>query len=663
MALNPFFELYVGDRIPSEEFVTIFSPFLVQHSQSLFLPGNVVVTGTQGSGKSMLLSLLKPDVRLEYARSAPAKFPVAKHLRKFVGAGINLTHANAIDFGYRRFQMETNEISILFGDFVNYAVSLDLLESIRKFAHAGADAAPELKAVLDQGRQDALVRRVRTNPAWCSYLAECNTLPDIRSTIQQRLTLFRRFLHMNVHDFPEEIRQTKTDVGVPISALVYDLQQAGVIASDVRVFIHVDQYEELANITPSSSEGVDYRAVINRALARRDPLVSYRIGTRGHAWHNHGVIFGAEAKLEEERDYKFIDLDEKLRRYENRKTWIFPGFAADVFARRLKYAELTTLSDGRALLKSVFGSGMSPEEKASRYAGKNSRRVVKVDEDWPDRVKESLLKLAETDPLGARLGEAWLLQKGQFENLARQLAPQPWNEERRQWWRKERIELALVQIAGRCQQRPIWCGHEEIVDLSGGNILIFLGICQLIWDAWIQVELRNTDKKQRLSKIDADVQAIGVIKSSEYWLKKISQETGRSGDRLRFIRYLGNSLSRDLLADRKLSNPGHNGFSIADEELDDDPKTKAFLEELSDYGNLLVLRHTTKERDRRSRRKWYLNPILCPQFKIPYKRLKEPRYVRVADIRSWIERAGVGGRTTPVHPSHNMEQLPLFRTS
>ena len=75
MRVNPFFELYVGDRMSSREFVDIFSPFLVGHAEALFLPGNVVVKGVQGSGKSMLLTLLRPEVRLEYDRVSE-NFPV-----------------------------------------------------------------------------------------------------------------------------------------------------------------------------------------------------------------------------------------------------------------------------------------------------------------------------------------------------------------------------------------------------------------------------------------------------------------------------------------------------------------------------------------------------------------------------------------------------------
>src|ERR1700674_5705269 len=111
MRSNPFFELYVGDRISSEEFVTVFSPFLISHAEALFIPGNVVVTGIQGSGKSMLLSLLKPGVRLQY-ENCGQDFPVPTRLRRFIGAGINLTHSNAIDFGSRKFSNDPTEVAL-----------------------------------------------------------------------------------------------------------------------------------------------------------------------------------------------------------------------------------------------------------------------------------------------------------------------------------------------------------------------------------------------------------------------------------------------------------------------------------------------------------------------------------------------------------------------
>jgi hypothetical protein len=80
------------------------------------------------------------------------------------------------------------------------------------------------------------------------------------------------------------------------------------------VFVDIDQYEELGNISTGPRSGIDYRSVVNRALARRDPRISYRIGSRRHSWRSHSKIMGSEGKLEEERDYKFVDLDLLLNR-------------------------------------------------------------------------------------------------------------------------------------------------------------------------------------------------------------------------------------------------------------------------------------------------------------------------------------------------------------
>lgn len=650
MALNPFFELYVGDRLSREEFVTIFSPYLVDSAEALFLPGNIVVTGVQGSGKSMLLGLLKPEVRIGYAE-AEEKFPIPEKLQNFIGAGINLAHSNAIDFGYRRISNDPNEVSLLFGDFVNYSICLDLLESVRKLSESKAPAR-DIGISFGADERQAVATAISGHESWTGYLRNCHDLDGVIGRMQRRVQSYRSFLHMNQRDFDAEIRESKTAIGDPISAVVGILRATGVITQHTNVFINIDQYEELANITPGEDPRLDYRAVINRALAKRDPLVSYRIGTRGHAWHSHAKIFGVQAKLEEERDYKFVDLDEKLRRNENRRGWIFPGFVADVFARRLRYADLTNSNDGAALLHRVFGSGLLPEEKARRYAGTNPTKAIKLNEEWPVSVKADLEKLAADNPLSARLGESWILQKGVVPNVLEE----PWNQKKHQWWKKERVELALIQIAGRFRQRPFWCGRDELIELSGGNILTFLSLCQFVWDAWLQIGNGNPERKIRLEEIEQNVQAVGIFKASEYWFKKISQETGSSSDRLRFIRHIGDAFGASLLADRKMSNPGHNGFSVADDDLEKIADVKGFLEELSDYGNLVALRHTTKEKDRRSRRKWYLNPILCPQFKLPYKKLKEPRYVSAAEVADWMTRAGV-------KRTQQNDQLSFFLTA
>ena len=55
---------------------------------------------------------------------------------------------------------------------------------------------------------------------------------------------------------------------------------------------------------------------------------------------------------------------------------------------------------------------------------------------------------------------------------------------------------------------------------------------------------------------------------------------------------------------------------------------------MSDYGTVIAVAPTPlKKKTGRSRQKFYLNPILCPQFKIPYQRTKEPKYIHPTQDR------------------------------
>jgi len=113
-----------------------------------------------------------------------------------------------------------------------------------------------------------------------------------------------------------------------------------------------------------------------------------------------------------------------------------------------------------------------------------------------------------------------------------------------------------------------------------------------------------------------------------------------------------------------MSNPGHNGFSLLDEELSapEFDHVRFLLEEMVDYGTLMSSPHTTKEKDRRARTKFYLNPVLCPHFKIHYKRLKEPMYIHVLEVQDWMRDAGLSVPEVDRvrRPQTFQANLPLF---
>lgn len=634
---NPFHILDVTE-VNLSVFVHSFSPVILRNAEALFSQGNVVIKGMQGSGKSMLLGLLRPDVRTAYAE-ASAPFPVAGELSRFVSASINLTHAGLGDFGHRMSATKGAhdvEIPLLFADFLNYSLALDLFQSLDMLgARADGVVARELGLQMEEERWDRFSRSVASNDCWFGYLSEVSDFAGLRARLRQRVVHYRSFLNYNVSTLGEDVTTTKTAVGQPLSCIVDEAKRHGILPNDVIVLFCIDQFEELIHQKGLVEElRTSFRAVINRALGARNSAFYYRVGTRGHAWEADLTLFGSSRQLEPDRDYKVIDLDDILRRRENRKTWIFPELAQDIFCRRLRLAGYERLAEAKDPLHVVFGGGITPVDLARRYAGKSPGRAVKLDLEWPEEFRTFLLRLAEENPLEARLAEAWARQRNKSSVMEQEtFRARPWLEKK--WWMKERIPQALMQIAGRCGQQPICSGKDDILGLSGGNALVFLGICRQIWDAWLRAGANEE------GPIDNMTQALGILNASEWWLDQMIPG-GFDGDaRRRFVLKIGTELSARLYGDAAMSNPGHNGFSLERFELDQFRAVGQALRFLSDAGDLFELSHTTKLKDRAPRIKWYLVPIVSPAVRLPYQHTKEPVYLKVGAVASWLRNSGI----------------------
>ena len=664
MKANPFFELYVGDRISSNEFVTIFSPMLVTHTEPLFMPGNIVVTGIQGCGKSMLLKLLKPQTRIEYEQ-ANREFPVPQSLRKFVCGSVNLAHSSVIDFGYRdAIDENVQKTELLFADFLNYLICDSLLESIEVYLSASKNIRNEVGLNFDLERMNLLAPQIANLAVWEGWLGECKSISELRKRLQHRAKLYRRFVHGKDMELSGEIFDTATAIGAPQIALAELLHSSGALDTDTNVFVDIDQYEELGNISSRDTPGqtVDYRAVINKALASRNPEVSYRIGTRGYSWKRHGRIHGTIGNLEFMRDYKYIDLDQILKKDEDDSASaknVFDSFAKDVFARRLRYAQFTFSDElDEELLERVYGPNLTPKQKVNQEMGlREPEKYLKIDAKWSKETKVALIRLAKKDLYSAKLGEFWVRQKGDREDLDVRDELLPWMRNSNRWWRKERANILAVLIASQSRQKSIWAGAKEILELSGGSILAFLGLNQFIWSTWLQRNDRPEDSRSTLPEISVGVQSTAIHRASNAWYDMIFQQSGRSAERARFVKNVGDVLRYKILSDEKLSYPGANGFSVQNEELDNLPAVRGFLEQLADYANMLMLRHTTKNPGAGQRTKFYFHPIFCPTLGLPYVRTKEPYYARIREVADWIYKAGYD---VPLSQSSKAQQEELF---
>jgi len=213
----------------------------------------------------------------------------------------------------------------------------------------------------------------------------------------------------------------------------------------------------------------------------------------------------------------------------------------------------------------------------------------------------------------------------------------PWNEKKAKWWKKERINQALLQISSGAGQRMHWSGKNDILTLSSSNILIFLNICREIWRIWEQTQRVNGNICFDFSKkpiVDPKYQSAGIYMTSSQWYNKVISRT-KGDSRKRLIDKVGIELSEKLRKDRAMSYPGGNGFSLAISEYEKSEARYTIIKAVR-YGDLIELPHTTKNKGQGKRKKWYLLPILSPVLGLPASHTKEPYYMDVKTIEKWI---------------------------
>lgn len=637
---NPFHDLWITEILSPEEFVKMFSPRVADQAEDLFSTGNVVIKGRQGSGKSMLLSLLNTKTRVAYERSQE-KYPAPDRYKRFISAGTHLIRDNVRIVTSRLSEISDSRrydwATTTFSDYLNYVILRDLLRNlIYLYEEQQKDGVLKdcVPVDLSKDKTTSFIKSIIKNDCWYGYLDKCDSLDDIINIIDTRLSSYRRFFNFNSDELDNQIETSKTDIGEPIAVFSEYLRDFGLIPKDTLVYIRIDQHEELYQLEQASGYANAFRKVINRALAMRDYRVAYRIGTRHYAWSNDIAVWGSGADLEHMRDYSFIDIDDLLKRHEHGSSGVkFTDFAEDVFYRRLSaYGFDINQNQKHDLLDDIFGKTLPPSERARLYT-KSKKCKLKIPENWSAEWRALLEKLWEENPLDAKLGILWLNQRKQ-QDEKHYLSHTPdkltgWRN--KPYWIKERNEAALIQLAGDTNEMLIWSGKRHIVDLAGWNILAFMTICRSIWGAWLRYTPDDELRKVHLPRISIDQQVIGIHDASRLWADKLKEGTG--GDqRFKFINSVGSWISFRIRSDKALSYPGHTGFSLDRIEFETKCPIVHIIKSCRDQGDLIESEHTTKNTNGKPRIKWYLNPLLCPYFRIPHIRTKEPIYTSLEEL-------------------------------
>lgn len=687
--INPFQQLYFSDDTQTETtFVELFSAEVLQTAiNPVFQGGNVVLSGTQGCGKTMILSLLRPETRIAYSKLKKI-FPVDRRMQNFISAGVNLTRSRISDLVQVTLggdEADEREMPLYFADFFNYWIIEDLIKSVETIG-----TNPEIfDSIVNINWINDFVESVTKQDCWFGTFKGIQTIDQMKQRISQRIGTYRCWVNGNLpgNHLPDSIRQSKTNIGEPIARTAECLRSSGMIKEDVPVLIRVDQIEEMHRAFTERQRRLllAFRKMLNRAFAARDARVHYRAGTRRYGWNNPEFlgIWGSEARLENRRDYHLIEMDEELFALGEAKNSIFERFSVDAFQKRIEYYYRSEISNPRPqLAKAIFGKHPGAEERIEQLNPNPDDaqidRALGLDsavdegewtEDWRIFLR-SIYRTGREGMLDAVLAAAWGRQTGgaRSKRQHRESPPPdnaPWRE--RRWWRKERLDQAVLQLMTRCQQRFMWWGYDDIRSLSGGNITVFLHICHRIWDGFLKNESSlQMDKRTDLlngGTIERNIQAAGILFASNEWYNKLPEEPG-GNSRKSFVERLGTRLNEDMMRDLRMAYPGGNGISIALSEYNsegaDVSDLRNFISEAVGYGVLFEAEHSSKIKSGGRRIKFYLNPILCPRFQLPEARTKEPYYWRLDELFELMKKAHVTlSRARSTRPKAT-ETLPLF---
>ncbi len=690
ITINPFQQIYFSDDTQSENnYVDLFSDEVLQTAiHPVFQGGNVVLSGTQGCGKTMILNLLKPETRIAYWNKKE-EFPVNKQMRNFISAGINLTRCRITDIVQVTLpqdgKVDERELPYYFSDFFNYLIVDDLIKSIETIG-----GMPEIfDSIVDPSQFDQFVKLLSTQECWFGAFDGVETIEQLKQRIRERIIFYRRWVNGNLLEPmpPEDIQKSKTNIGEPIARTAECLRQSGMISDDVPVLIRVDQIEELHRAFTSRQRCLllAFRKMINRTFSARDARVHYRAGTRRYGWKNPDFlgIWGSEARLEERRDYLLIDMDAELFARGEVNNSIFEKFAIDTFQRRIKYYFRDDVDEFKPdLAKRIFGKHPVAQQRLEQLNKNPSDsqvdRALGFDSamdrgKWSDEWRVFLRNMYQSGHKGmlnAVLAAAWGRQTGggqSSKHQHRESSPPedaPW--EHRKWWRKERLNHAVLQLSTRCQQRFMWWGFGDVRSLSGGNITVFLHISHRIWDEFLKSQSSLPVEKQtdllNGGVIDRSIQSSGILYASNEWFHKLPEEPD-GNSRQSFVEKLGIHLNVAMMKDVSMSYPGGNGISITLSEYkscsEEVISLRRFIKDMVDYGVLFETEHSSKSKAGGRRIKFYLHPILCPRYQLPEARIKEPRYRKISDLFNLARNAQITLHKIKKQEHHHDSQLSM----
>jgi hypothetical protein len=676
--LNPFILSYLteGSLTPQELLQRYSFAPLRYLNQNLASGNNVFLIGRPGVGKTMLLKIFTPEMMSQIYESTNAEHARIRDLLPLGTVGVYLNLATP-DSRLDQFQGRSyadNWWLQAYADYLNTFLfdqtcyAIEAMFEVTEWCKRN-----QVKTTKPLERADLCKLLLQNLRKESSSFEPLQSFDEIRLFFRQRLQQWSRFT--NSDDESAAPKFLFPRLGRPLFHLVSAMRECDLLATPFRLFVIVDQYENLYD----SKDIIDYRPIFNeaiRAASRGGTGVEFKIGSRQWVYKQFELP-AKSGKIEIGREAIEINLDEVAKNFYKR-------LAKDIFQKRL--SQVLSVTRASDLDPKRYLPELRAIEEAQLYVGEGST-VTKHISPFQSRWRGYGFKVHECEAIvaSARLTEAnvlvgtlaciaitrWLRggMKGQpvgcspiedelsrpekaasylkvlIKKIQQEVIPNTRGEPKALTKENRAIANfvhdakvpALFQLASYYKNlRRYYSGFETIARLSSNVAVVLIELLQAIYDRAL---LSGNDLS---NKVSPKLQSEAIYRVSANRFERISREFDYGETHREILKRLG-AVLRSLQIELTAPHPSPNRFSVDAVQIEKTipgqatPRNDArvWLNEAVSWGLLERYEHEDKGRGRPKRVKYCLNRILCPYFGLSEVWQKDPPYVN--DINAFFK--------------------------
>ncbi len=613
---NPFYYTYITERVKDpREYFNYFSPEILQEGVfKISQPMNHFILAAQGFGKTMFLRFfhyknqsyiynnehLFNFYRALYGKKLPAKF-----------AGIYYTISLGPYTQFARKDVSEEMWGEIYGNYLNLVLLEEItrllfycsLDPNRKWAaEVGIDSTnPQdiMKAVINLIESGYLPRRLLSKKKVENVSHFCEVILDEINWYHRLVSKVR----VRDNDFPNYLIEPGR---LPV-IFVDSLRDSGVLSKDIRLFILLDEYQELSKLTSNG----ELPRVINSAIKviSRSPssLLEFKIGTRRYGIKELRIL-GSETKIEREREYDIIDLEGVFSGMGGLQ--FYRRFIQDITKRRLEknsYFKKRNFYDwfDRSSPKWEFRNLVGDDSEFKILKETLRLKTLYTFESLREMYKE-LMGGFPKDPSDQVIAGLLLLKGLTEKKKGHELVEFLKDQKTEKGWRKQGREIVFFTLAAIYGRQKRNFGHDSIVRASFPVVLNYLRLCKTM----IELSMALLEEGRRNIPIQNQDRVFRLV--SEDVFNEIASEKSSAGMSLQVILTRIGSLFRMM---HKFVIPADlvNSFQVPTEEYEEFRRSGLF-QEMMDHS--LLRRVDYRIRGQKVTR-FYVNKILAPYLDIP----------------------------------------------